>query len=342
MPQFEGHLGHTPVVKRIFQRLGHGFVLVIGQDKTVFPEAVQTEFSVAGRCQHSLEGVLIVEAGEAAEDGIGNDRCGVVAYHAVGFPTGEFPDGQFSGFVVDGQHGADEVHAALRLNVHEQRMQAAESVPQGEYGVAVPAIGLVHFSVHSAVLAVYIGIQRGMDGGMVEGGVKTRLVFLVLIGAFHLLKILLPGFLSGLFLVLDGLGIITVQVGLCVFPGNGGNADTNRYLFAGELQIGLLPVIAGADEYSRLREFHIVIDPLMPGPAVGNSVSPRHFVAKPHHTILQRVPVTQVYGNDRAILESIFMHGAPPPGREPGLYTGILQIHFIIPWRGFFPGVGET
>ena len=104
MAKPQGNLRHAPVVKGVLQCLGNGFVLVIGQDKAVTAEAVKAEFPVAGTVQHSLEGVFIVKAWKAAEDGIGNHRGGIVAYHTVGFVAGEFPDGEFAGFVIDGEH----------------------------------------------------------------------------------------------------------------------------------------------------------------------------------------------------------------------------------------------
>ena len=156
MAKPQGNLRHAPIVKGILKGLGHGFVLVIGQDKAVTAEAVKAEFPVAGACQHGLEGVFIVKAWKAAEDGIGNHRGGVVAYHAVGLVAGEFPDRKFAGFVVDGEHGPYEIHRAFRFNFRQKRMKAPEGIPEGENGVAVPAIGLMNQAVHAAILSVYV------------------------------------------------------------------------------------------------------------------------------------------------------------------------------------------
>ena len=156
MPKLQGNLRHAPVVKGIFKGLGHALVLVIGQYKAVFTETVQAEFRIVRACNQRLESVLVVKAGEAAGNGIGNDGSAVIAYHAVGFIAGELPDGQFSGFVVDGEHAPYEIHRALRLNFHKQRMKPPEGIPEGENGVAFPAFGLMDFSVHTTVFPVYV------------------------------------------------------------------------------------------------------------------------------------------------------------------------------------------
>ena len=129
MPQFEGHLCHAPVVEGVFERLGHAFVFVVCQHEPVAAETVHAEGGVARGGDEGFEGVFVVESRQTVSNGVCNHGRAVVAYHTVGLPAGEFPYGQFARFVIDGEHGPDEVHGPLGLDLGQQGMQAAESVP---------------------------------------------------------------------------------------------------------------------------------------------------------------------------------------------------------------------
>ena len=174
------HLGHAPVVVGVFQGLGHGFVLVVGENQTVAPEAVQPEFSGHGRSLHGFESLLRIEAANAAEHCICNDRCRVIAYHTIGFVAPQFPDRELSRLTVYGYEGVDEVGTALGLKLEKQGMEASESVPEGKNAVllvgrSVFAYGSVDLPVHPAVLSVGIGVERRVNRTVVQSRVEDFL-----------------------------------------------------------------------------------------------------------------------------------------------------------------------
>ena len=92
-------------------------------------------------------------------------------------------------------------------------MLAAEGVPGAEHRVAFPALGPVHFAVHAPVFAVGVGVQRRVYAGMVEGCVETSPVLEVVVGAFELAHIGLPGPSGGFFLAGEGPAALGFKVG---------------------------------------------------------------------------------------------------------------------------------
>ena len=174
------HLGHAPVIVSVFQGLGHRFVLVVGENQTVATEAVQPELSGHSRSLHSFESLLRIEAANAAEHCICNDRCRVIAYHTIGFVAPQFPDRELSRLTVYGYEGVDEVGTALGLKLEKQGMEAPESVPKGEdavlfVGRSVLAQCLVYLPVHPAILSVGIGVERRVNRTVVQSRVEDFL-----------------------------------------------------------------------------------------------------------------------------------------------------------------------
>ncbi len=77
----------------------------------------------------------------------------VVADHAPGFVARQRPDRQhvLVELAIVGQHGADEIVDALRLDDRQQRMLGAEGVPQREGAVVLEALRLVGLVVEAHV-----------------------------------------------------------------------------------------------------------------------------------------------------------------------------------------------
>ena len=69
-------------------------------------------------------------------------------------------------------HRLYHIGVATGLEQSEQRMFCTVGVPKREDGIVGEAIGLMYVSVESAILAVYIHVDRGVDHGVVERGVK--------------------------------------------------------------------------------------------------------------------------------------------------------------------------
>ena len=228
------HLRHTPVVVGELQGLGHALVLVVRQHEAVAAEAFHAVLGAQGARHHGFIGLFHVEAAQSARHCVGDHGGGVVAYHAVGFPAGELPDGEFAVLFVNRNHGADEVHAAFRLDFEEQGMLAAEGVPGAEHGVALPAFRRVDFAVHTPVAAVGVGVERRVDAGVVEGCVEAFLVFGVAVGALQQAQVGVPfagGFPAG---GLERTGVFGFQVGLCAFFGDAGDGGAKGHLAAVE------------------------------------------------------------------------------------------------------------
>ena len=163
MPKPERHLCHAPVVEGILKRFRHAFVFIVGQHETVSAETVHAECRVVRGRDQRLERVLIVKALKPARDCVRDYGGAVVAYHAVGLPAGELPDGELARFIIDREHGPDEVHGPLGLDFGQQRMQAAEGVPKGEDGITVPAVRPMHLAVHAAVFAAKVAVEARVN-----------------------------------------------------------------------------------------------------------------------------------------------------------------------------------
>ena len=107
--------------------------------------------------------------------GVGNHRNGVVGDHAPGLVAGQRPDGQ--GVLVElaivGQHRADEVVDALRLDDRQQRMLGAEGIPQREGAIVLKTFRLVGLVVEPEVAAVGVVEQRRRDARVVQIRVES-------------------------------------------------------------------------------------------------------------------------------------------------------------------------
>ena len=120
-----------------------------------------------GRDQHCIEQGIVIHSSYALGQGVGDDGHGIVAYHAVRLPAVQLPDRELSAFVVDGLERTKEIRRTLTLDQAEKRVQGTESIPYGEYCITVITICYMRLSIHSAVFAVYVGIEGGMNGCMV-------------------------------------------------------------------------------------------------------------------------------------------------------------------------------
>ena len=190
----------------------------------------------------------------------------------------EFPDREFAPLVVHGLEGLQEVGGALPLNQAEERMECPEGVPDGEYGIAFEAFGTVDLAVHPAVLAVDVGVQRRVDGGVVQGCVEHAHLFLRAAADGYLGEIPVPGFACGgadLGETVRESAAHTCQVGFEVLPGiagaDRGDADAHVDgvgLGALEFQQGPAAVIVLERGY-RLAELRPEIHVLAVGPAPG-------------------------------------------------------------------------
>ena len=316
------NLCHAPVVVGVLEGLRDAFVFVVRQHEAVTAETVEPEFGIMGRGDHGLESFFVVKAPQAAHHRIRENRRSVVADHTVRLITGKLPDGEFALLLIDRDHRADEIHRTLGLDFGQQRMQAAEGIPKREHRVALPSFGLVHLPVHSAVLAVDVGVQRRMDGRMVEGRIKAFLMLRVVIRAGYFLQIGLPGLFSGLFLRLQRFRILTHQILPGVFPGNGRNACAKGQFPAFESDVGA--GVDDADSRCRFGEFDIEIDPLVARPAVRAAEAVAGLSFDVDVAVFQGVAVFEVNGNAGAFGETILVNGTPSAGRETGLDTGIL------------------
>ncbi len=339
------HLGDAPVVVGVFQGLGDALVLVVGEHQAVGAEAVQTEFGPGGGGDQGLQRLRDVEIGEAAGDGVRDHGGGVVADHAVGLVAPEFPDGQFAGLVVDGQEGLEEVVAPLGLELPEERVLGAEGVPEREHGVALPALGAVYPAVHSAVFAVRVGVQRGVDARVVEGGVEAPEVLLVAPGAGEFAQVGLPGGLGpgAQFFERGTLLGLEVQPGVLLAHGGDAHADAHRARPAREGEHGLASPVQEFAAGGR-GEVHPEIDVLPVRPA-GGLAPAAHGVAPlgGDAPVVQHVPVGQVEGDLRAGPggEGVFVPADAPAGGQPDLHLRVLQEDFVVAGGGLFPLVGE-
>ena len=338
------HLGHAPVVVGVLERLGHALVFVVREHQAVGTEAVQPELGPHGRGQEGLQRLLDVEVGVAAGDGVGDDRRGVVADHAVGFIAPELPDGQLAGLVIDGQEGFDEVVAALRLEFPQQRVLAAEGVPQGEHGVALPAVGAVHAAVHAAVFAVGVGVQRGVDAGVVEGGVEAAQVLFVAPGARQFAQIRLPGGLGGRSLGLEARRVLRQEVlpGVLLADGGDGHAHGHGAFAARESEYRAPPAVL-QPRFRRGGEFDEEVDVLPARPAAGLAPAAYGPSVRGDAPAVQRVAVPQVQGDLRPFPrgEAVFVHPHAPAGGQAGEHPGTVQEHLVVTRGGLFPRVRE-
>ena len=127
-----GHASYTPVVVGIFQSLGSGLSFDFDRDVAVFHVGIHAAEIGLRTCHHGFQGFLRVEIADTSEVSIGDNGDGVVTNHAVGLVGCQFPDGQHVmriGFVFINK-GVDEIQSALALHQAEERVQAAEGIPQ--------------------------------------------------------------------------------------------------------------------------------------------------------------------------------------------------------------------
>ena len=120
---------------------------------------------------------------------LGNGVCqhggGVVSAHApvvVGHVT---PDGKQSvdALLLVANHGHGHVSCSSGLHQHEEGVFGAIGVPKREYGVVLESSCAVDVLVQSAVSAIHVHVDGGVDHGVVVRGIEHCLL---VFGAFHL------------------------------------------------------------------------------------------------------------------------------------------------------------
>ena len=140
---------------------------------------------------------LGIEALDALQVGIDDDRHGVIADHAPGLVALQRPDRQqmIDALVVMGQHRVDHVGVALGLNQGEQRMLGAIGVPERKDRVVGEALGAMDVLVEAAILPGHVLVEVRRRKGMVHGRVEGLLVLLRAFDldlaefAFHLARV---------------------------------------------------------------------------------------------------------------------------------------------------------
>ena len=163
-----GHAGDRPVVVGVFEGAGDRFAPDVRGDESRGHVVVGTLLVAVRRADHGLERMFGVEAADALQVGVGDDRHGVIADHRARFARGERPNGQFSRGVVHVEHTEDHVVYERGVDERLQRMPCAEGVPQREGGVVGAPFGDPgDRSVVPAVLPVGIAHQVGRQAGVV-------------------------------------------------------------------------------------------------------------------------------------------------------------------------------
>ena len=172
MAQRFGHSGDAPVVVGELEGLGDGFDDAVAGGIAILVVGGRSRIQV-GRGDHRGESLLTVEGSDPAQPGIGDDRDGMVADHAVGVGLAERPHGQPSVTVVHVQEAEDHILHQVGAEEHLERIPAAEGVPQGKRGIILPAFrNPDHLLGVVAVAAVHVGLEIRRHHRMVEGGIE--------------------------------------------------------------------------------------------------------------------------------------------------------------------------
>ena len=236
-----GHAGDASIVVGVFEGLADRFGFFFDGDEAVTLVGGQAEDVLLCAGLHGFQGELGVVAANALEPGVGDERNGVVADHAVGFVGGQFPHRQAAAVAVVGQGGGHEIASAFALHEGEQGVGGAVGVPQGKHRVLVAVRGGVGLQVEAAVASVGIAEQVGGDEAVVDGGGHDGQAFVAGSDAKWG-----QGFRPGQAGFLAGGGKVEVgpfgrQIALCTVVVHGRNADLdeNFAAFGSERQYGL-------------------------------------------------------------------------------------------------------
>ena len=130
--------------------------------------------------------------------------------------------------------GVDEVEGALTLHQAEERVQAAEGVPQREHGIN-GSLRLVHLQVVGTIAAIGVAEEVGRHHAVVEGRIKHGLVRLVGVGHGIAQQFLVPFVVGFLFQRIEVEVVFSefgLQVVLGAFHVDGGEGDAHRDLLA--------------------------------------------------------------------------------------------------------------
>ena len=253
--------------------------------------------------------------------------------------------------------GVDEIEGAFALHQAEERMQAAEGIPQREDRI-YRSFRLIDFQVVGTVTAIGIAIKVGGNHAVVEGGVEHRLVGLVVVGhlvAFHLLVPFVVGFLLQGFEVEVVLGEFGFQVVLCSFHINGRNGDTHDNLLTfrsikiktclqliacSSIRNHLFTIVEERIILERLRELGIEIEILLVGPISGatetaDSVLAFHlefgFI---HKLIVDTFNHIEEHVGIRSFRESAAHHAHAVASGEFHLSIIVVQKHSVVACLG--------
>ena len=160
-------------------------MLVAGHVAQFFPQ-VKRRVGVrpCAALDHRPIGFLNIDAGQVGENGVGDDRDGMVAYHAVVLLSPQVPDGQVAIGVVMAHHVVHKLCRQVGFEQEVKRMRGAEGIPQRECGVVTLTLGhLAHLVVGVHVSAIDIAHGVGLQQHVVESGVED---LLLLIGAVNI------------------------------------------------------------------------------------------------------------------------------------------------------------
>ena len=150
-----------PVVVGVLQRGGSPGGGVLKRDETLLhitAESLQVRDGGGGH--HRVEHAPSVQGGPRQE-GVRQDGHGVVAAHAPALVGHQRPQGQepVGALLLVRQHRQGHVSGPLRMHQQQERMLRPVGVPEGEYRIIVPAVGLMDRPVKAAVGSVHVVID---------------------------------------------------------------------------------------------------------------------------------------------------------------------------------------
>ena len=117
----------------------------------------------------------------------------MVANHAFGFTTREFPNRKVTAFIVLPEESSDISTGALLVNDGEKRMIGTVGVPEWENRVLLvfEVLKLVYLVVSAAIASIDVAHEVGRNHGMIQSGVENSAGLLIGIHIYFL-KFLLP------------------------------------------------------------------------------------------------------------------------------------------------------